>query len=276
MVMVCPQCSTAHEQSLQCPVCSGRLVFAESERARSAPLTPRLRRPSPWGRILIGLLLSQGLFYALRQLLTGILMAWKDEEQTLALWASPAGFFLIQGMQLIALVLSGMLTGSGHANGPALGGIVGVWSGVFSILLQRGPAQHLTALALYGQPLVQAFFGAIGGWLGALVWKPIPTGQSGPVRQEIPPARRNRPRWWKSHVEGRIAWFRVAAGTALALAGTLTATALFDLLLDVSNGQLGTSDGMQDLLFTGKSRRSPSSLAALWPAPRPPTASSRG
>jgi hypothetical protein len=47
-----------------------------------------------------------------------------------------------------------------------------------------------------------------------------------------------------------VAWFRVAAGVALAVAGTLAATVIFEKLLDVSHGTLATADDTQDRLIT--------------------------
>jgi hypothetical protein len=250
MAMVCPQCSTSHEQRLDCPVCSTRLVFCDPERVRPALFGGQRFHYPTWARIFVGLVLAQGLFYALRQLITAVLLAWQGEEGVQAIWSSPAGFFLVQGMQLLALLVGGILTGSAQQKGFALGAIMGVWNGVFSVLLHHGPALQLTAVALYGQPLVHALFGALGGWLGSLVFRPA--ALSAAVRSEVAPMpkRRRAAALHRSLFEGDVAWFRVAAGTLLAILGTLTAAALFDFLLDFSHGKLSTADDMQDRLVT--------------------------
>jgi hypothetical protein len=97
-------------------------------------------------------------------------------------------------------------------------------------------------VALCGQPLLHAAFGALGGWAGRAVWKPpepkVPG--DGPARK-AGVARRRAPL-----LAGPVAWFRVALGAAVAVAGCLCAASLFNFLLDASAGKLSTTSVWQD------------------------------
>jgi hypothetical protein len=105
----------------------------------------------------------------------------------------------------------------------------------------------LTPIALLGQPLLQAAIGAVGGWLGSTVWKPLPEETTGetPLPRKRTSLRRNM-----NFFTGPVAWVRVSVGVILAIAGTLTATLLFEKILELSHGTLGTADEMQDRLIT--------------------------
>jgi hypothetical protein len=125
-------------------------------------------------------------------------------------------------------MLGAILAGSGQREGIFLGTMVGMFNGVLSVLVRSGPVQELTTVAVYGQPLVQTAFGALAGWIGCTVWKPLPTatvpGGSRLVRKK--PVRRK-----VSLFAGRVAWVRVAAGAALAVIGSLSATIILEIVL---------------------------------------------
>jgi hypothetical protein len=247
MAMVCPQCSTTYEQRLQCPLCGVRLQYHDHRRVRDRSSGSLSRwQQTPWGRILIGLLLSQGLFYGLRHLVTAILMAVQGEESLRQTWATPTGFFLVQGMRIFALLAGAVLAGGGQRYGFALGAVVGAWNGVLSVLWLSGPAQTLTTVAIIGQPILQAAVGAVGGWLGCSFWKPLPSEPTSvaPVRKRSILHRQ------MDLFAGPVAWLRVAAGAALAVVGTLMATICFEKVLEISHGALATSDDVQDRLIT--------------------------
>jgi hypothetical protein len=247
MAMVCPQCRTSYDQRLQCPACSTRLLYRASHTLKdNAPGSGW--RQTPWGRILIGLLLAQGLFYGLRHLLTGVLLALQNEGTPVETWAALQGLVLVQGLQVFTLLLGGLLAGGGQRQGILLGAVVGVWNGVFSVLSQAVPGQALTAVALYGQPLIHTTFGAVGGWLGCMIWKPLPLPASpaaSRLMRKLGAARRR-----VSLFAGRVAWFRVFLGAALAVAGSLSATLIFETVIKYSGDKLSASVELQDWLVT--------------------------
>jgi hypothetical protein len=247
MAMVCPQCNSSYEQRLQCPLCGTRLLFHDARRLPDrSPERPLRWRQRPWGRIFLGLLLAQGLFYGLRHLLTAVLMATQGKEAVEQLATTTSGILLLQGVRLFSLLAGAIFAGAGQRQAAFLGGMVGAWNGVFSVLLLPGPAQFLTPTALLGQPLLQTAIGAVCGWLGAAFWSPLPVTTTA----ETPlPRKRVAVRRQLDLFRGPIAWVRVSLGLILAVAGTLTATLFFDKILDLSHGALGTTDDFQDRLI---------------------------
>lgn len=248
MSMICPQCNSPFEQRLQCPLCGTRLLFHDGRGLGDrVPARSTRWQQQPWGRILVGLLLAQGLFYGLRHLLSGILLALWEREAVEQLIGSASGVLLIQALRLTTLLVGAMFAGAGQTQGPFLGVMVGAWNGVFSVMLLSGPKQALTPIALLGQPLLQAVFGAVGGWLGALVWKPLSVATAQPTPL---PQKRNAFRSPVNPFAGPVAWVRVGVGAVLAVAGTLAASVFFEKLLDLGHGALATTDDVQDRLIT--------------------------
>ena len=234
MAMVCPQCATMHEQRLQCPACGTRLQYHDLRSPRPAVAGPRWQH-TPWGRIFIGLLLAQGLFYGLQHLATGLLLIartqgeWSDESAALI------QVMLTQALRAMALFAGGILAGSGQRNGAALGAVVGVWNGAFSGLVPQ-PGQALSPVALYSEPLLQLALGLVAGCVGSTYWKPIPPEQ--PRGGVVPQNRKRALRSRRPLFAGGVAWMRVVLGTTLAVGGTLSATLVFGLLLRLGDGNV--------------------------------------
>lgn len=239
MALVCSRCSNIYESVGSCPRCGAAAPSTEPE----APILghgPRWQQTA-WGRILIGLILSQGLFYGLRHLLTAGLMAMHGGTAQ-ELWSDVRNLLLLQSIQVLSLI-----AGGGQRNGLVLGAVVGTWNGVLSVLLRQNPAQELTIVGLYGQPMLHTAFGAVGGLIGSIIWAPIPAVILPP---DMNPQKKKAKRKVVSPFAGKVAWFRVLAGSAFAVAGTLSATMIFQKVLDVSGGKLGTSHELQDWIIT--------------------------
>jgi DNA-directed RNA polymerase subunit RPC12/RpoP len=252
MAMVCPQCAGTYDQRLQCPTCGVRLLYDfRGQKPKTSAPAVRWQQTS-WGRIMIGLVLAQGLYFGLEHLLLGLLEFLNN--QGLIKWTmnSVAGLVFLQIVQVFTLTIGAVLAGGGQQRGVLLGGLVGVWNGVLSVLLD--PVLHpnfvptLTALSLIGVPLVHIVFGTFGGWIGYSIWRPVqpdaPAHPTKPTRKHgVAPLR-------KPMLTGRVAWFRVLLGAVVAAAGYLTAAAIFNFLIDFSAGRL-TSDGFwQDRVVT--------------------------
>src|SRR5262249_23503666 len=105
MAMVCPQCNGTFEQRLHCPACGVRLLYrAGPSLARRTPGAETASwQQTPWGRILVGLLLAQGLYYSLRHLCTAGLLASGDDAAHNA-WDTLYGLVLQQALQGVALL----------------------------------------------------------------------------------------------------------------------------------------------------------------------------
>jgi hypothetical protein len=242
MASICTQCGNVYDTAGSCPRCAAGFARVDSD----IPIARGARwQQTFWGRVFIGLILAQGLFYGLRHLLTGLLLATLGEEAQ-ELWEGIGPLLFLQGVQLFTLLVGGLIAGGGQQQGLVLGALVGAWNGVLAVVLRQNPGQELTMVGLYGQPLLHAAFGAVGGWLGSVIWKPIPTS----LPLLLSPQRKKAPRRNKPLLAGKIHWVRVLIGAAAAVAGTLSATILFRKVIDASGGHLGTDGLLQDRIIT--------------------------
>jgi hypothetical protein len=249
MAMVCPQCNGTFEQRLQCPTCSVRLLYQAPSRKRGG-VPGAGEEPwqhTPWGRIFIGLLLSQGLYYVLRNLCTAGLLAAGDAAPANAR-AALSNLVLLQGLQVAGVLAAGILCGAGKHQGFVFGALVGVWNGVLFLIAQQFTGQSLTAIAMIGQPLLQAAFGAVGGFIGSTIWRPMPSLQLllafADTSPRLPPAE-SPPLF-----AGPVAWGRVVTGTAVAVGGVIWANVILDFVLAASEGKLTIDSSLQAQLVT--------------------------
>jgi hypothetical protein len=185
---------------------------------------------TPWGRLLVGLLLAQGLYYGLWHLCKAGLMAVNDPA-TKDVWQTLYGLLLMQGFQVVGLLVGGALAGAGRRQGALYGGVVGLVNGIIFVAVQRTNLDLFTPVTLYGQPVLQTACGALGGLLGYLIWRPLPT-------LAIPSTRQVSRRGGHSTgtfalFKGRVAWIRVLLGAALAVGGTLWANAILDIVKEI-------------------------------------------
>jgi hypothetical protein len=247
MAMVCPQCLGSFEQRWNCPACGVRLAYqGDSRPARGAAAEGGAWQQTPWGRIFVGVLLAQGLYYGLRQLCTAGLLAGGDDPAGDA-WSTLYGLLALQGLQAVGLIVAGLLAGAGSRQGIVYGVVVGVWNGVLSVALQGGGLPP-TTVALLGQPVLHTAFGALGGFLGSCIWKPPPRLElpSGPRAPQALVPTQARP----SLFSGPFAWGRIVTGAAVAVGGTLWANVLMELVLDASEGRLSINSHVQAQLVT--------------------------
>jgi hypothetical protein len=248
MPMVCPKCAGSYEQRWQCPTCGVRLAYQSGSRATVGEV--HAGSPwgqTPWGRILIGVVLSQGLYYGFRQFATaGLLIGGTDAARSV--WSTLSGIIVLQSIQAACLIVAGMLAGAGLRQGMVFGAIVGVWNGVLSAVVQGATGVPHTAVTLLGQPILHTAFGAAGGLLGSRIWKPLPI-LAGPTTPQVAPpisaTRRRQPMF-----DGPIAWGRILLGTGLAVGGTIWAHVILDMVLEASQGTLDITDHLQAQLVT--------------------------
>jgi hypothetical protein len=252
MAMVCPQCQTAYRQRLQCPQCNVRLLFDGSSPSRGVRklFASGSWQQTFWGRIFIGLLLSQGLYYGLRQLCVAILLATQVADKA-TLWTDLPGQLLLQGLQLFSLLIGGLFAGAAQRNGALYGTLLGIWNAIFLVLVQPvfirvEEAAFLNAVTLYGQPVLQAFLGGLAGWLGSRIWTPAtPDGDDSPLRR---PRLIPRPRLLL--FAGPLAWGRILLGTVTALGGALSAETILRMVVRASDYSLTPGSALQAQLVT--------------------------
>src|SRR5262245_20477516 len=132
MPLQCPQCARSYENEVQCPRCAVPLHSEFAKEDPDDPLPPHWSR-NPWGRTVLGVLLAQGLFFAIRELLVATrLVAGEDSGGPLS---QLSGLLTMQGLQLAALMAGSLLAGAGQKHGGIYGSFVGVWNGILSVLV---------------------------------------------------------------------------------------------------------------------------------------------
>jgi hypothetical protein len=201
---------------------------------------------TPAGRILVGLLLSQGLFYAIRHLLAGVLLTLPEESVVRQTLNPVQNLALVQTLQILTLLVGSILAGSGQHRGFLLGGMVGLFNGMLAAIVLASSG-HAPGVEFIGQIVTHTIFGLLGGWIGYAIWRPIPIPAL-PVNVSV--QKGARARWRKPIFAGSVAWVRVAIGALLAIAGTLSASLVFQKVLEVSGGSLSTADEIQDRFIT--------------------------
>jgi hypothetical protein len=214
---------------------------------------------TPWGRIFVGLLLAQGLYHGLQQFCTAGVLAVSGDSRDV--WATLFGLILLQGIQGVGLLAGGMLAGAGQRRGMLLGMVLGVWNGVILIIIDHfntkplmtvtadGQPLPLTAVTAYGQPLLLSAFGAIGGLIGSLIWRPLPalvmtlpdTGRQTGIK-----ITRDR----RSLFAGPVAWFRVLIGITITVGGAVWATGILGFVMRAMEGKLAITSRLQAQLVT--------------------------
>lgn len=248
MAMYCPQCSSSFEQRLQCPTCGIRLVVPETLRGGFGLLTQGWQH-TPVGRIFIGLLLAQGLFYGLRHLLTGLLLLLLHGPSNMqeALTTLP-GLVGVQALQIVALLLAGLVAAAGQRSGLLLGLVLGVVNGVIAVIAQQWPATAThSLLPPYGQPLIQGFVGAVSGVMGGTIWKPLAVVLA-PDSAQMKRKPLTRPK--VPLFAGKIHWIRILCGSALTVAGCLSAHFMLERALLASGDALVTETYWQEKVVT--------------------------
>jgi hypothetical protein len=249
MAMVCPQCDGIFEQRLSCPQCGVRLLYEDTRRKRFFALngSGESWEHTPWGRLFVGLLLAQGLYYVLRHLWTAGVLATHEYAPN-DVWATLTGLIVLQGLQGISVLAAGLLIGAGQRRGIFFGAVAGVWNGVLCILVQNLMGEPVLSLSLFGEPMIQAAVGAVGGLAGSLIWKPIPAVNLPAEARKSKPMVPVMPR--TSSLVGPLAWGRILTGITLAVGGVVWVDVIREFILDASEGHLRIDTHLQAEIVT--------------------------
>jgi hypothetical protein len=247
MYTVCPQCRATFDQAGNCPTCGVRLQLRTHARAPLAPVPEDLTvrwQNTPGGRLVVGVVVAQGLAHGMQLACTGALLAL-GEDGSSAIWQTPTGGTVLLGLQAVALLLAGALAGAGRPFGAFFGLLVGVLSGGLFLVLQRTAGDLLAAATTVG---VASVVGLVGGCLGGIIWKPLPALQAnvdGKGAGGRTPARRG-----ESILAGPVAWVRVFVGAAIAACGVFWPGVIVGLLLEAGMGRLRLHSPLQAHLIT--------------------------
>jgi hypothetical protein len=251
MPLVCPQCKQLFEKNGVCPLCNVVLLYHAQNLNEPPPAATQLEDESPqwqqtpWGKILIGLILAQGLSFGLQQLLiAGFLVGGEGSDH----WNTVLGVVLHHAVFAVSLLIGGALSGAGQSRGIIYGAFVGLVSGVISLVVQKLRGESFSSMFIYAEPLMHLAAGALGGALGMLIWRPAP---------KVPELDGNSTTTLPSFglgfgnlFVGPIHFGRVCAGALVIVVGVVWSHAILEFLLRASNNNLALTSKLQAQLVS--------------------------
>lgn len=251
---VCPTCQRVLSPDKRCPQC-GQLSRASGF---SAPLEVGLGwTQSPLGKGLAALLLAWALSHGLCQLATSVFHGMTPTSPELI----PSGAAALFGiLQAVALGVVGMVVGAGNRRGLVIGAGIGLLSAGVVVSLARlaepsvlaghpaviyaGIGLPLSARLLYLLPTMFILAGALGGSIGARVWRPLEFqtppmaaggAQANGVSVSLPTSGGRR----AFQLPGPLSCLRVTAGILFGIGvGLLGCRQVIAFLLAASEGAL--------------------------------------
>jgi hypothetical protein len=253
MPLVCPQCKQLFEHTGICPECHIVLLYhaanLQAESTSTGPGEDEVSRwqQTPWGKILIGLILAQGLSFGFQHLLTAGFLASGDSSDP---WNTIFGLVLHHAVFAISLIIGGALSGAGQSRGIIYGALVGFGSGIITFMLRDQKSDAFPPLLIYAEPVIHLAAGAIGGALGMLIWRPTPTlpelENTGTTPVVLPSLGFSL---GKAFV-GPIHLGRVCTGAFFIVVGVVWSHAILEFLLRASSGSLALTSKLQAQLVT--------------------------
>jgi hypothetical protein len=184
------------------------------------------------------------------------------------LWGPAAGLAVFQILQGLGIIGGGVLAGIGQRRGRVFGAMVGALSGLLFLAgifngalasLVPGyadqlltPASPIRSAALYGFPVLYTLCGAVGGWLGQIIWKPIPSASdyahSANLAARPIQIRRTRPAagHQQSLWDGPVLWLRVGIGAFLAVTMAIYTHSIIDGVVQLTEGRLSIVSVLED------------------------------
>jgi hypothetical protein len=250
--MVCAQCNQVfYGNERQCPKCGLLLLMQQHGSADVGDSLPAANdrrsrwQQTPWGRIVVSVLIAQGLAYCMQMLFNAWFLASGSESEP-ASWHTPDGLLLLNTFHAVCLVICGMLASANQVRGATSGGLVGLWSGLIFLGIHWSARGVVEPIVFYAQPFLHMIWGLAGGVIGNRIWKPVPlfnvegdTGMSG----------FGVPRPAKKLLRGPIHIVRVLIGAAVAVAGAVFVKELLDQIVRHSQGTFSIKSHLTEKLI---------------------------
>jgi hypothetical protein len=252
MPLVCPECKQLYEQNGVCPLCNVVLLYhansLQTEQVTPIPADEEFVpqwQVTPWGKILAGLILAQGLSFGLLQMLTAGFLANGDGTDV---WHTLWGIVLHHSVHAVSLIIGGALAGAGQRRGIIYGAFVGLTSGVISLFWRQHSSVSFASALIYAEPIIHLAIGGIGGAIGMLIWKPIPLlpELEGNTPSPIPAFNFS----FANAFSGPVYIGRVCCGAFIIVVGVVWSKAIMEFLLHASNGTLSISSQLQAQLVS--------------------------
>jgi hypothetical protein len=128
--------------------------------------------PTFVGRVVLGGILALGLYLALHQVVTGVILAVDPDPA--GWWLSFKGLMAVHAAQVISVVFGSLVAAAGRPKGYTLGLMVGALCGGAFIAFDVASGASPRDLFLYLQPPVLGLFGFVAGAAGTVIWQPAP------------------------------------------------------------------------------------------------------
>lgn len=241
--MACPQCNKVFgPEKSDCPHCRVPLLASIASEHDSFVDEPAWQH-TPWGRIVVGLVLAQGLAYGLNLLLKAGSLAHFGIDHSPE---SVDGFVALRAVQAIGLLFAAVLLGAGLARGPLYGSLLGVVNGLVAIVYPKTADSVSNEWILFGVPVFHLIMGAFGAWLGRTIWSPPP--QFLPVE----PKRRSLPGpgfQMPAALQGPVYPIRVVICTLTVVWGSICARHILRWIVDASGGLFQQQTGYQERML---------------------------
>jgi hypothetical protein len=253
MPLACPQCNQVFEQNGICPLCNVVLMYQATNLHSDALAKPvgdddfTQWQQTPWGRILVGVILAQGLSFGLLHLMTAGFLATGDTDDP---WQTLWGIALRHAIHAVSLLLGGILASASQTRGLIYGAFVGFTSGIVTFVLRDHSGQNFASPLLYIEPIMHLVIGTIGGALGMLIWRPSPKL---PDLEGSHPSQVPANPWGFSlgtTFAGPVHFGRVCAGAFVVVVGVVWSEAVLRFMLRASNGSMAISSQLQAQLVT--------------------------
>jgi hypothetical protein len=241
--MACPQCNRVFPPGKsECPGCG--IPLLESLASDDSHPDEHSWQHTPWGRIAVGLFLSQGLTFGFNHLLkAGGLAAtgWDLTPQT------AEGVIALRVVQVVSLLFAAVLLGAGLVRAVMYGSLLGLVNGLIALVFPRVSDSETNEWLMMGIPVLHLFVGALGALAGRLIWKPPP--------QFLPTETKRKPRpstgfKMPEVLQGPLHPIRVLVGSFAVLWGALFARFLLRWIVDHSNGLFQQQSGYQERMLT--------------------------
>lgn len=252
MAMVCAQCGASFGAEMRlCPTCNLQLLVQHRETAHDDGLSVDARAglfSTPWGRVVVGLMISQGAAFVLQRIgMAAFLAAGWDATA----WMSPFGLMLLHTFHFAALVAAGMLVAANQPRGVACAVALGLWNGIVFLGVHRGALDLLGSTVFFAQPFLHVVFGAIGGVLGNRIWQPAPLFSVEPTEAEKEAEAKkkkaaSRAKLW---LYGPVHPARIAVGAVLAAAAVIFARVILEQIVAFSGGAFRIGSHAHETLF---------------------------
>lgn len=254
MSMVCPQCQQAHDQMSFCPKCKVRLLYHASgfqpPSLRDEAGAQALWLHAPWAKIVIGLVLAQGLCYGLQHLTMAGVSLGSDSPESV--WQTLGGLVLSHSLQALSLLVGGLISGAGQRNGAVYGCFLGLVNGAITLIVNRHDLEALAPkqAVIYALPLMHMMLGALGGQIGAVIWRPTPRLPALDGTTTPTPAVPEQSLFSIHLLNGPTYLGRICVGIVIVVVGAGWSNAILQSMLDLSQGTLAISSHLQAKLVS--------------------------